>query len=51
MTRASEAKVEILADPEALSRRVAVWLLELAIAKGRHFCRLPVRRLDPATVL
>ncbi len=37
MTRPSEAKVEILADPEALSRRAAEWLLELAIAKDGIF--------------
>ena len=37
MTRASEAKVEILADSEALSHRAAVWLLELATAKGGVF--------------
>lgn len=37
MTSASEAKVEILADPEALSHRAAVWLLELAIAKSGVF--------------
>ena len=34
---ASEAKVEILADPEALSHRAAAWLLELATAKGGIF--------------
>jgi 6-phosphogluconolactonase len=37
MTRPSEAKVEILADPEALSRRTAEWLLDLAIAKDDVF--------------
>jgi 6-phosphogluconolactonase len=37
MTSASEAKLEILADPEALSRRVAVWMLELATAKDGGF--------------
>ena len=37
MTSASEANVEILADPEALSHRVAAWLLELAEAKGGVF--------------
>jgi 6-phosphogluconolactonase len=37
MTSASEAKVEILADPEALSHRAAAWLLELATAKGGVF--------------
>ena len=37
MTIASEAKVEILADPEALSHRAAAWLLELATAKGGIF--------------
>jgi 6-phosphogluconolactonase len=30
MTRPTEARLEILADPEALSRRVAEWMLELA---------------------
>ena len=34
---ASEAKVEILADPEALSRRVAEWMIELATAKDGTF--------------
>ena len=34
MSSASEANVEILANPEALSRRVAAWLLELATAKN-----------------
>ena len=33
MTRTSEAKLEILADPDALARRVADWLL--AAAKGK----------------
>lgn len=37
MTIASEAKTEILADPEALSHRAAAWLLELATAKGGIF--------------
>jgi 6-phosphogluconolactonase len=37
MTRASEANVEILADLEAMSRRVAAWLLELATAKDGVF--------------
>jgi 6-phosphogluconolactonase len=37
MTSASEAKLEILTDPEALSRRVAVWILELATAKDGGF--------------
>ncbi len=33
MTNLSEARVEILADPEALARRVADWLLAMATAK------------------
>ena len=37
MTHASEAKVEILANPESLSHRAAVWLLELATAKDGVF--------------
>src|SRR6478609_2559633 len=37
MTSPSGAKLEILADPEALSRGVAAWLLELAIAKESTF--------------
>jgi 6-phosphogluconolactonase len=37
MIDASEAKMEILADPETLSRRVAAWLLELAVAKAGIF--------------
>ena len=37
MTNPFEAKLEILADPEALSRRVADWLLEMAIAKDGIF--------------
>jgi 6-phosphogluconolactonase len=37
MTSPSDAKLEILADPEILSRRVAAWLLELAIAKKSIF--------------
>jgi 6-phosphogluconolactonase len=37
MTGLSEVKQEILADPEALSRRVADWLLELATAKEGVF--------------
>ena len=37
MTSPSEAKLEILADPEALSRRVADWMLELATAKDGAF--------------
>ena len=51
MTRASEAKVEILADLDALSHRAAAWLLELATAKERRFCRLPVRRHDASRAL
>lgn len=37
MISASKAKVEVLADPEALSRRVADWVLELAMAKDGEF--------------
>lgn len=37
MIGASEAKMEILTDAEALSRRVAAWLLELALAKEGTF--------------
>jgi 6-phosphogluconolactonase len=37
MTGATEAILEILADPEALSRRVADWLLDLAIAQPGAF--------------
>jgi 6-phosphogluconolactonase len=37
MTSPSGAKLEILADPEALSRRVANWILELATAKDGVF--------------
>ena len=37
MTRISEAKLVILPDPDALSRRVADWLLELATAKSGIF--------------
>ena len=37
MIGTSKAKIEILADPEALSRRVAAWLLELAVAKEGAF--------------
>lgn len=37
MTSPSKAKLEILADPEALSRRVADWMLELATAKENVF--------------
>ncbi len=37
MIGASEAKMEILTDPEALSRRVAAWLVELAVAKEGNF--------------
>jgi 6-phosphogluconolactonase len=37
MTSPSLANLEILADPEALSRRVAVWLLELAVATKSIF--------------
>jgi 6-phosphogluconolactonase len=34
MTKPSEARLEILADPEALARRVAAWMLEVATAKA-----------------
>ena len=37
MTSLSEVKQEILADPEALSRRVADWLFELATSKEGPF--------------
>jgi 6-phosphogluconolactonase len=37
MTGSSESNLEILADPEALARRVADWLLELATAKAGVF--------------
>jgi len=37
MTSASEAKLEILADPEALFLRAADWMLELATAKNDVF--------------
>ena len=37
MTRLTEVKPEILADPEARSRRVADWLLELATSKEGLF--------------
>ena len=37
MTRPFEAKLEILANPEALSRRVADWLLDMATAKDGVF--------------
>ena len=37
MTDPSEARLEILADPEALSRRVADWLLEEATTKDGAF--------------
>ena len=37
MTRPFEAKLEILADPEALSHRVADWLLDMATAKDGAF--------------
>lgn len=37
MTGVSEATVEILTDPKALSRRVAAWLFELAVAKEGIF--------------
>jgi 6-phosphogluconolactonase len=37
MTNSSETKLEILADPEALARRVADWMLGLATAKKGIF--------------
>jgi 6-phosphogluconolactonase len=37
MTKPSEAKLEILADPEALARRVADWLSAVARAKNGVF--------------
>ena len=37
MTSPSEAKLEILADPEALARRVADWLLAAATATDGVF--------------
>jgi len=37
MTNSSQVKLEILADPEALARRVADWLLAAAKAKNRVF--------------
>ena len=37
MTGVFDAKLEILADPQALSRRVADWMLDLAIAKKGSF--------------
>jgi 6-phosphogluconolactonase len=37
MTKPSEAKQEILADPEALAHRVADWLLAAATAKDGVF--------------
>src|SRR5450432_73366 len=37
MTSAPEAKIEILADPEALARRVADWIFGLASDKDGPF--------------
>lgn len=37
MTSLSKAKVEILADPETMARRVAEWMIELANAKDGTF--------------
>jgi len=37
MISVSEAKIEILTDLQALSHRVAAWLLELAVAKAGAF--------------
>ena len=51
MIRASEAKVEILSDPEALSHRVADMAARIGGSQRRCFCRLPVRRLNPARAL
>ena len=41
MTSPTEARLEILADPEALSRRVAEWMLELAKNKNGVFSVCP----------
>ena len=51
MTNPFEAKLEILADPEALSHRVADWLLEMATAKDGIFAISLVRRFDAAAAL
>ena len=51
MTSPTEARLEILADPEALSRRVAEWMLELAKNKNGVFSSLPLGRFDPTTTL
>jgi len=37
MTSAAKAKLEVLADPNALARRVADWLLAAALAKSGSF--------------
>jgi len=37
MTKLSEANVEIFGDPDSLARRVAEWILELALAKRGPF--------------
>jgi 6-phosphogluconolactonase len=37
MTAAREAKVEVLADPEMMARRVAAWIVDLANAKQGTF--------------
>ena len=37
MIGVSEAKIEVLSDPKVLSRRVAGWLFELAVAKEGTF--------------
>lgn len=37
MTDLSDAKLEVLANPEALARRVADWLLAAAMAKDGTF--------------
>src|SRR6185437_654491 len=50
MTSPSEARLEMLADPEALSRRVADWMLEVAMVKDGAYRGL-VRRFDPAAAL
>ena len=37
MSEKFETKVKVFADPEALSRDIAGWMLDLAIAKDGHF--------------
>ena len=50
MTNSSQVKLEILADPEALARRVADWLLAAANAKDRVFA-IALWWFDPSTAL